>query len=62
MSLATIPVDVQRAIRRDYAARDAEGHWCYSLSQVASRNGVCVDTVTRVRKAWGLRRYMTRAA
>lgn len=54
-----IPVETQRAIRRDYAELDGSGYR-HSLDEVAQRNGVSVHYATKVAKNWGLRRYCIR--
>ena len=51
-----------QSIRRDYAARDENGRYLYSLAEVAERNGCSMGYVDKVRKNWGLARNMTRGA
>jgi hypothetical protein len=54
-----IPVEIQRAIRRDYAEIEGNGYR-YSVGEVAQRNGVSVHYACKVAKNWGLRRYCIR--
>jgi transposase len=54
-----ISQETQRAIRRDYAERTEDG-FRYSVSEVATRNGVSVHYVCKLVKRWGLRRYCIR--
>jgi transposase len=56
-----ISVETQRAIRRDYADQGEDGYR-YSVSEVATRNGVSVHYVCKLVKRWGLRRYCIRGA
>lgn len=53
------PPELQRRIRTEYAARTPEGHWQFSVLEVATRNGITVYTVYRIARVWGLSRYMT---
>ena len=58
--MRTVSADAQRAIRADYVAKGADGRYCYPLAEVARRNHTSVSVVSKVCKARGLSRYLTR--
>ncbi len=49
----------ERRIRALYAERGADGKPRYSIQDLIRLTGRSGNTITRVVKKWGLRRYMT---